>query len=390
MLDILFYILIGVILGILSGFIPGFSSINLSTLIIAYGLISQNYYLAVIIIAIEISFSFFEFLSPMIFGVGNEATSLVVDTVELREESLKNGINMVVSGGLIGILISLPMLFLADKIYPVVYSSLKPLLGWILLVLCFYMIWIERNVKQKILSSIIFCLSGLVGLIVQKSGLVSSEYLMIPIFIGLYGFSSLISKRRKGNDSTQDFSLTEKIRVVAVAFITSIFASLIQGMKRGQTSALALQLGKIKREEVLFILPMISLAFTTMSIFVLDSTGKIRSSLAYVIQEVMGNLYFSQTVLFAGVVAVSACISVSVLILLTKPIGKIFSRINERYLKFFGFCTGILLIINFTGIYGILLAFTTTCIGILSSRLRVRSVHLMGVLLLPSIVAMIL
>jgi TctA family transporter len=36
------------------------------------------------------------------------------------------------------------------------------------------------------------------------------------------------------------------------------------------------------------------------------------------------------------------------------------------------------------------LAFTTTCIGILSSRLRVRSTHLMGVLLLPSIVAMIL
>jgi TctA family transporter len=169
-----------------------------------------------------------------------------------------------------------------------------------------------------------------------------------------------------------------------------MFASMIQGMKRGQTSALALQIGKIKREEILFIIPMISLAFTTLSIFVLNSTGSIRSTLAYDIQEVMGDIFFSQTALFAGVVAVSACISVSVLILIARPIGKVFSRINEKYLKVFGFCMGIALIFNFTGVYGLLLAFTTTCIGVLSSRLKVRSVHLMGVLLLPSIVTMIL
>jgi putative membrane protein len=384
---------LGVALGFVAGFIPGFSSENLSLLIVAYGIISTNYYLVVTVIAVEISYSFFSFLSPMIFSIGNDATSLAIDNAYsgLTEDSLKHGMEIVASGGLVGILISLPLLFFAEDIYPLVYNSLKPLVGWILLLLCIYMVWIERGWKRKLFATAIFCLSGLLGLIVKGSGLVSSEYLLVPVFIGLYGFSSLIYKRYRENSPLQDIALVRKVRVAAVAFITSMFASFVTGMKRGQTSAIALRIGGIsKREEVLFILSAISLSFATLSIFVLSSVGKVRSTLAYDIQEIMGDIYFSQAALFAGTVAISACISVCALILLAKPIGRTFSKINKKYLEAFGFIVGLSLIINFTGIYGILIAFTTTCIGVLSSLLRVRSTHLMGVLLLPTIVQAIL
>jgi putative membrane protein len=385
--------LVGVGLGFGISFIPGFSNNNLSMLLITYGLISTNYHLAVAIVAAEISSSFFGFLSPMIFGIGNEATALIIDPVfsGLTEESFKRGMSIVISGGLVGILISLPLLFFAEKIYPVVYSSLKPLVGWILLFLCIYMVWIEVGWKKKIFAATIFSLTGLLGLLVKNSGLISSEYLLLPVFIGLYGFSSIILKRNEKFDLIQDIGWFEKARIAAIAFITSMFASLIPGMKRGQTSALALQTGGIfKREEVLFMLPAISLAFATLSIFILGSTGKIRSSLAYDIQEVMGELNFSQTILFAGSVAISASVSACILVLLAKPLGKLLSRANKKYLKILGFCIGMVLITNFTGIWGIVLAFTATCMGILSSRLHIRSTHLMGVLLLPSIVGMIL
>jgi len=370
--------------------VPGFSSNNLSMLVIASGMISSNYHLAVTAVAIEISHSFFEFLSPMIFGIGSEATALAVDPAYagITEESLKRGMNIVASGGLVGILISLPLLFFAEKIYPLVYSSLKPLAGWILLFLCVYMVWIERSWGKKFFAVIIFCLSGLLGLLVKDSGLVSPEYLLLPVFIGLYGFSSLLSGRRERKELIQDITFFEKARAAVIAFISSTFASLIPGMKRGQTSALALQAGGVfKREEVLFILPAISLAFVTLSIFVLGSTGRVRSSLTYDIKEVMGEIYFSQTVLFAGTVAIAACISACMLILLAKPIGRVMSRINGKYLKIAGFCVCSSLIMFFTGIYGVLLAFAATCIGMLSSRLGTRSTHLMGVLLLPTIVA---
>ncbi len=387
------FILIGVGLGLLSGFIPGFNSNNLSLILITYGIISSNYYLAVTIVAIEISFSFFEFLSPMIFGIGSEATSLAIGSVpdNMTKESFRHGMHIVASGGIIGVLISLPLFFFAEKIYPLVYTSLKPLVGWILLLLCIYMIWIERNWKKRAFALVIFSLSGLLGLLVKNSGLIGSDYLLMPIFIGLYGFSSLISKRHEIVDSIKDIGWSYKIRAITVGFITSMFASMISGMKRGQTSALALQAGGIfKHEQVLFILPMISLAFITLSIFVLGSTGNVRSNLAYDIQEVVPEPYFSETALFVGAIAISACMSAGILILLARPIGVLLSRIHGRYLKIFGFFICMLLIVKFTGINGVLLAFTTTCIGILSSRLGTRSTHMMGVLLLPSIVAAIL
>lgn len=389
----MFFIVLGVALGFAAGFVPGFSSENLSLLLITYGLISLNYYLVVTVIAVEISYSFFGFLSPMIFGVGNEATSLAIsdEHTGFTEQTLKRGMEAVASGGLVGILISLPLLFFAEDIYPMAYNALKPFVGWILLLVCAYIVWMERGWKGKLFATTIFCLSGVLGLLVENSGLISSDFLLLPIFIGLYGFSSMISKRSGEVQMIEEISWINRIKIAAVAFLTSMFASLMVGVKRGQTSALALRIGNIsKREEVLFALSAISIAFTVLSVFVLSSTGKVRSTMAYDIQDIMGNIYFSQTVLFFGVVAVSACVSVCALIVLARPIGKLFSRINRKYLDAVGFLICISLIINFTGVYGVLLAFTTTCIGILSSRLRVRSTHLMGVLLLPSIVGAIL
>jgi putative membrane protein len=253
------------------------------------------------------------------------------------------------------------------------------------------MIWSERGIKKKLFAATVFCLSGFVGLLVKNSGLISSDYLLLPIFIGLYGFSSLIYKKHGEPHPMQEINLTKKIKIVAVAFVTSVFASLLPGMKRGQTSALALRLGDAsKREEVLFILSAVSLAFTTLSVFVLSSIGKIRSTLAYDIHDIMGNIYFSQTTLFLGSIVVSACVSVCLLFAFAKPMGKAFSMINKKYLEAFGFLVCGFLIINFTGAYGVMLAFTTTCIGVLSSCLRVRSTHLMGVLLLPTIIGAIL
>jgi len=202
---------------------------------------------------------------------------------------------------------------------------------------------------------------------------------------------SIISKKHEKIDLIQNTTWIEKSKAAVTAFITTVFASFISGMKSGQTSALALRLsGTYRREQVLFMLPLVSLAFVTLSIFVFGSTGIIRSTLAYDLQEVMGNLYFSQTLLFAGSVAFSACLSACILILLAKPIGRFLSRINGKYLKIFGFCIGALIITHLTGIYGVMVAFTATCIGMLSSRLGIKSTHMMGVLLLPSIVTAIL
>jgi TctA family transporter len=75
------------------------------------------------------------------------------------------------------------------------------------------------------------------------------------------------------------------------------------------------------------------------------------------------------------------------LILLSKHLRIVLLKVNRKYLEIAGFCIGVAVVINFTGFYGILISFTATSISILSSRFRVRSTHLMGVLLVSSIMA---
>jgi TctA family transporter len=75
---------------------------------------------------------------------------------------------------------------------------------------------------------------------------------------------------------------------------------------------------------------------------------------------------------------------------LSKPLSKNLNRINRKYMKAFGFCLGCALIVCFTGWQGVLLASVSTCIGLLSKRLKIRSTHLMGVLILPSILPAII
>jgi len=53
-------------------------------------------------------------------------------------------------------------------------------------------------------AAIIFGLSGLLGLIIKNSGIVNSDYLLLPVFIGFYGFGSLLAKRQEKRYEPED------------------------------------------------------------------------------------------------------------------------------------------------------------------------------------------
>jgi putative membrane protein len=190
---------------------------------------------------------------------------------------------------------------------------------------------------------------------------------------------------------TNEFSGKEKIRISFTSFLSSLFASLIPGMKRSQAAVIALEGGRIgSSEERLFALSVVSLSCMVLSILVLDSTGSVRSNLAYEIKDLVGDLFFSKTLLLIGSIILAASFSSTLMFLISNPLNRILSKVEKKYLKVFGFGLGLALIIYFTGWEGLLLAFTASCIGIMAILLRVKSTHLMGVLLLPSIIVMVM
>jgi len=393
MIDILLYTLAGVLLGCLAGLIPGLHSSNVSLLLTTFGVVASQYNLVFLIIGIEVSYAFFQFLSPILFGISDDLAALSIDESHyfVVKGRVDNVVKIIATGGAVGVLISLPLIFFSQKIYPLVYDSIKPLIGWLLLIICIYMIWAEKTWRKKFFAVVLFLVSGIFGLLIKNSGFIPDKYLFLPVFLGLFGFSSIISRKYATGEMTNEFSGKEKIRISFTSFLSSLFASLIPGMKRSQAAVIALEGGRIgSSEERLFALSVVSLSCMVLSILVLDSTGSVRSNLAYEIKDLVGDLFFSKTLLLIGSIILAASFSSTLMFLISNPLNRILSKIEKKYLKVFGFGLGLALIIYFTGWEGLLLAFTASCIGIMAILLRVKSTHLMGVLLLPSIIVMVM
>jgi TctA family transporter len=384
MLDFFLYIISGVFVGIAASFVPGLFYSEISLLF--FGFVS-GINAAIFISSSAIAFSLFEFISTNIFEIGDDITSLALDT-KIHMENLSRIAKTVSSGTIVSLLFSLPLIFIFQNLFSQIHSTIQSSLLVILTAIILYTILSERTFARKIFAAFIFILTGIFGILVQNTGFLPANLLLMPIFIGLYGFSSIIARKHSEKNIVFPVSLKEKIKISLISFGTTLFAIFIPSMKRSQTSAITLGLGKIDQNEtVLLALSIISTSFLIISIIALSSNS-IRSILAYDISE-LTEMNFNQVLIILGSFILAAVFSIFLLLNLTKFLDKIVFKVNKKYLKIFGFVCGSILILYFTSWKGALLAVVATSIGILSIKLRVRSAHLMGILLVPTLLRLV-
>lgn len=380
LIEIFLYVFSGVFVGVGASFVPGLFYSELALLF--FGFLS-GIQAAIFIASSAVAFSLFEFVTTNIFEIGDDITSLSIGN-KFQTENLIRIAKTVSLGAIISLFLAIPLIFIFRTLFSIVQSTIRSSLLVILGAIILYMIISERTFSKKVFAVFIFLLTGIFGIMTQKSGFLPSDLLLMPIFIGMFGFSSIIARKHVAERIVFPVSLKEKIRISLIAFSTTLFAILIPSMKRSHTSAIALSLGKIDQNETtLLALSIISTSFLIISIVAL-SANSVRSILAYDISDIV-ELNFNQVLLILGSFVIATVLSIVLLLNLTKILDKIVLRINKNYLKIFGFLCGCLLIIYFTNWRGALLAFAATSLGILSIKLRVRSAHLMGVLLVPTL-----
>jgi len=383
MLDFFLYIFSGVLVGIGAAFVPGLFYSEISLLF--FGFIT-DIPAAIFIASSAISFSLFEFISTNIFGIGDDITSL---SLGMQQENLEKIAKTVSFGAIISMFLSIPLVFVFQILFVQISPIMKDSLLVILVAIIIYTVVSEKTFFRKISATLIFVATGIFGTLIQNSGFLPSNLLLMPVFIGLYGFSSIIARKHSEKTMVNPLSLAEKIKISLISFGTSLLSIFIPSMKRSQTSAIAFGLGKFEQtESVVLSLSILSTSFLFISIIALSSNS-IRSTLAYDISDIVSGLNYNQILMILGSLVIAAVVSIFLLLNSVKFLNKTVSRINKKYLKMFGFACGIVLISYFTSWKGILLAFVATCIGILSIKLRVKSVHLMGVLLVPTLVRLL-
>ncbi len=380
-------LLAGIFIGTLTGVIPGIhpNTVFVFLLSIVVLLPLQSDILLVFIISVAVSNTFTDFLPSLVFGVPDPATALSVlpGHKMVLEGNAHEALFLTVVGGLGSIsltILTLPLIFL---VLPALYGIIIPFMHVILTGIIAWMVFGERNRKAAIL---VIALSGALGFVSLNA---FSDAALFPAFTGLFALSTLFASVSKGGEIPPQKRPSEVRgpfrRGIITGWLAGWFSGMLPGIGAAQAGTLAAQVLKAKTRDFLTALGGINTSNIVFTLIMLYLLGRTRSGAAVAVSQTIEFMGPGHMVLIIITVVVAGCVSAP----LTLFLGKRFISFAERldYVKMNkAIIAGLILMVAaFSGPAGILIAFAAVCIGTIAINSGVRRSHLMGFLLIPTI-----
>lgn len=385
MLEILLFLLLGFAAGMATGIIPGIHP-NTVVLFVPVVAFIGSINLLVFVVSMAVANTIADFIPSILVGAPEEGSELSVQPghMMLFSGCGYDAIKLCVLGGLFACVISI-MLFPAVMIFmPAAYGMASPFIFVLLAAVSAYMILAE---KRKLTAAAFFTMAALVGIF--SPGLpLDNSLLLFPVLAGLFGVSSLAVQIR-GNASVpeQKGSVQVSRKMIGRASILGtaggIVAGFLPGVGTSQIASVFSQRGSIY--SFLVSLGAISMANIIFSFISLWLIGKARSGAAVAISSVI-DVSFSDVLLILAVALASASLAVAATLALSRRFMDRIAGINYQALGkivivFMVAMTGML-----TGVFGLLLLVTCSCIGIAAKLSGVRMSILTSVLIVPAII----
>jgi putative membrane protein len=395
MIEYLFLALIGCGLGIVTGIIPG---LHVNTVaVIGFGTYASlgldPLGFVVILTALSITHAFLDYLPAIFLGAPQEETALSVlpaHRLFMQGRALE-AVKLTATGSLMGLTLGLLLFIPALYVIPVAYNASRGVIAYILIVLVLLLLFHERVKKKICWAFIIFLLSGWLGvLVLDKQKFLSSTEILFPVFVGLFGMSNLIDSLKS---QVQSVPQDEYIKVdLEPGFIGSAFVGALSGAIIGilpaispsQMGALLSERFKMDSRNFLVFVSSINTSDAIYSMLAIYTIQNPRSGVAVIAQKVLA-IDYNTVLLLVGVMAFSAFFATIAHIEIGKRMSGLVSKIDYRKLCVTSLLFILSLIYLFTGIFGLMLAFLSTIIGLLPILSGTSRTHLMGVLLVPTI-----
>ncbi len=392
-LGILLAALLGVLFGSLTGLIPGvhvnlFAAASLSNLALlnATGLALP---VGAFLICLGITQGIVGIVPTVFLGAADEDSCVsVLPGLELLQAGFGyEAVRLWVQGCLAGLLFGTLLLPLLLYVLPALYAGVKPLTGWILLWICFRMLW-SGTWRNRLASSVIFGLSGMLGIIAFTQRGISEP--VFPLMSGLFGCANLVltsgSASRFPKQHFRPVVTLAKVtwsKVIAAASLSSLLLALFPGIGRSQSSAISLAaVGKLPSAAALSLLGMISTMSTVVSIAALLSIHKARDGVVIALGSLIDMEPGIWPALLAVVLAAGMAAAV-VTLLLARWTLPILQRLPRRLLAYAVLSLVAVLVFLLSGPYGLLVLIAATALGVLCDTLGVKRRMLLGSLLLP-------
>jgi putative membrane protein len=402
MFQIIIAMIIGVFAGTVTGLIPGIHINLISIMLLSMAPMLLSYTspltLVIFIAAMAITHTFLDFIPSIFLGAPDEDSFLSI--LPGHQLLLKGrgyyAIVLTLYGSLTALFIILIFTPLFIYTLPIIYPYLQKVMWIILILVSGYIILSEKN--NKIWALVIFLLAGFLGIATLNLNI---QEPLLPLLTGLFGASSLlVSIQQKTKVPEQKIAPLKKIRLSKKSIIKSSIASLIAspftaflpGLGASQAALIGKQSMNIQdQREFLFLLGAINTIVMGLSFIALYSIQKTRTGAAVAVAKLLPELTLSNLSIILIAIIISGILSFFIAIQISKFTAK---RIHKvEYSKLSIIILSILLIIvlifsDFTiqgKIIALLIFITSTSLGIFTVLTGVKRMHLMGCLLIPTI-----
>jgi putative membrane protein len=415
---------LGFLLGIISGLTPGIHVNNFALILVALSPLFLElgfapFYIAVIILANSVTQTFLDIIPSIFLGAPEADTALAVlpGHALLMEGRGAEAVRLSAIGSAGSVVVALLMAVPLGFFFMNIYGMIEAYIGWILVLIVIVMIVTENgevvegqgslvHFKFKGYAVMLFIISGLLGIFAfdntdKMSPLVTfgEPSILLPLLSGLFGASMLVlSLMAKSEIPPQQkacrFVLPRKriIRGMLTGSAAGSFVAWLPGVSSAVGTIIARLLVREEKDADSSKEFMISLsgANTANAIFSLVALFVIQRARSGAMVAIDGLINVNEWELSTIIILLIVIIYISIIsyyttIYLGDRIAGFLSKINYSKLCA-AVLTGLtLMVIMFTGWFGLVVFLISTPVGMIASFAKIRKTHAMGVILLPVI-----
>ena len=421
---LLISIFIGFFLGIISGLTPGIHVNNFALILLALTPLFLKigfapFYIAVIILSNSVTQTFVDIIPSIFLGAPEADTALAVMP---GHQLLMEGrgveavrLSAIGSAGSVAtsLLIAVPLGFFFMNIY----GTIDAYVGWILILIVVLMIATENgevvegqgslvHIKYKGYAVMLFLLSGMLGMFAfdntdKMTPLVTlgEPSILLPLLSGLFGASMLVlSLMTRSEVPPQQkncrFTLPGK-RIIRSIFFGSAAGSFVAWLP-GVSSAVGTIIARLlvredksedASKEFIISLSGANMANAIFSLIALYTIHRTRSGAMVAINGLINieEWDMSVMILMLAVIVYVSILSYYATIYLGGRISGLLSKIDYSKLCWAVLIFLTLMVIMFTGWFGLAIFLISTPVGMVSTFAKIKKTHAMGVILLPVI-----
>jgi len=385
-------LLLGIIVGTLTGIFPGIHINLVATLLFITSAFFLQFtspiVLAVFIISMAIMHTFTDFVPSIFLGAPNEDTALSVLPGHrlLLEGNGYAAVKLTTVGCFFGVLIALAISPFFIAVMPFIYPWLVKIMAFLLIAIVLILIIRE---EKKMWAIIIFIISGVLGL--ATLNFMAIKQPLFPLFSGLFGTSllamSFLQNVKIPKQKIRDIKVEKKemTKILGLSILSSSLVSFLPGVGSAQAAVISSAIKKIDEKIFLVLVGAVNTIVMCLSFVALFAIQKPRSGVAVFVGKFLPYFNEQQLWLLLLVTLIVASVAVFVTLLFARFFAQGIMKINYKWLCFAIMILLLVLTPIISGWLGLIIVAAGTAMGIITSLIGIKKIHMMGSLLLPVI-----